>query len=451
MGGTSGTGTSTESPIHEVVDVGLTYSGQPTDMALTTVGNQQFVGYWGGEPGANTYKYLTVASRVLGEKTWKRITTEAQIANDGHHSIVLAADKKGYLHLSGRMHNEPLTYLRTTAPLDISTFKLQLEMVPGATDESKTTYPRFFIGPIGDLVFSYRFGSSGQGDTIFNVYDATNKVWSRLLGTKLIDGMNTTTGTNNSAYIVGPVKGPDDYWHMVWTWRGDPNAETNHDLSYARTKDFVAWESGTGAPLTLPITLENADIVDPVPVNGGMINNNTKVGFDSQNRPVVIYHKFDAQGNTQLYNARVENGKWVTHQTTTWGYRWYFSGMFTLEFQIEVDGVKSYPTGELKQLYYHKQYGGWGGLLLNETTLAATQQIAPPFPYPPQLATVESTTPNMMVRWWADAGTSPDPDIYYMMRWETLPPNGDQPRDVEPPSTMLRVYGFKRSAMAKLK
>ncbi|MGC4063421.1 MAG: BNR repeat-containing protein [Polyangiaceae bacterium] len=294
--------------------------------------------------------------------------------------MVLAADKKGYLHLSGRMHNEPLTYLRSTAPLDISTFKMQLGMVAGATDESSCTYPRFFVGDIGDLIFSYRFGSSGQGDTIFNVYDATSKTWSRLLGTKLIDGMNTTTGVNNSAYIVGPIKGPDGYWHMVWTWRGDANAETNHDLSYARTKDFVTWESGAGTPLKLPITLETADIVDPVPVNGGMINNNTKVGFDSQNRPVIVYHKFDAQGNTQLYNARVENGKWVTHQTTTWGYRWYFSGMFTIDFQIEVDGVKTYPTGELKQLYYHKQYGGWGGLLLNETTLAATQQIAPPFP-----------------------------------------------------------------------
>ena len=53
-----------------------------------------------------------------------------------------------------------------------------------------------------------------------------------------------------------------------------------------------------------------------------MINNNTKVGFDSQNRPVVAYHKFDAAGNTQLYNARVEGGKWVTHQTSNWNYRW---------------------------------------------------------------------------------------------------------------------------------
>lgn len=425
------------SPIAEVVDVGMTYSSQPTEMSLTTIGNQQFVAYWGED------SHMTVASRFLGEKTWTKITLEPTILHDGHHSIVLAADKLGYLHLSGRMHNEPLTYLRSTAPMDIRTFKLQLSMI--GTEESSCTYPRFFIGPIGDLIYAYRYGSSGQGDTILNMYDATQKKWSRLLGSKLIDGEN-----QNSAYIVGPLKGPDDYWHMVWTWRVDANAETNHDLSYARSRDFRTWETGTGKPLTLPITLATADIVDPVPVRGGMINNNTKIGFDSQNRPVIVYHKFDASGATQLYNARVESEKWVTHQTTNWSYRWWFEGMYTLTFEIEVDGVKVHPDGQLKQLYYHAQNGGWGGLILDETTLAATQVIAPPYPYPAELNVVESTTAGMRVRWGADAGSSPDPDIYYMMRWETLDPNQDQARPVEPPPTKLRVYGIRRSAMAQL-
>ncbi|MGE5788049.1 MAG: BNR repeat-containing protein [Myxococcales bacterium] len=425
------------SPIAEVIDVGLTYSSQPTEMSLTTIGNQQFVAYWGGDTR------MTVASRMLGETTWKKIALAPTIQHDGHHSIVLAADKKGYLHLSGRMHNEPLTYLRSTVPMDITSFQLQMSMV--GTEESSTTYPRFFIGPIGDLIYAYRYGQSGQGDTIFNVYDATSKTWSRLLGTKLIDGQS-----QNSAYIVGPTKGPDDYWHMVWTWRVDANAETNHDLSYARSKDFLTWETGTGAPLTLPITLGTADIVDPVPTNGGMINNNTKVGFDSQNRPVIVYHKYDGSGATQLYNARVENGKWVTHQTTNWTYRWAFSGMFTLTFEIEVDGVRVHPDGKLKQLYYHAQNGGWGGLLLDEATLASTAVIPPPYPYPAELNTVESTTYGMRARWAADAGSGPDPDIYYMMRWETLEPNQDQARSPEPPPTTLRVYGFRRSAMKLL-
>ena len=132
---------------------------------------------------------------------------------------------------------------------------------------------------------------------------------------------------------------------MVWVWRDSPNAETNHDLSYARSRDLVSWQTAAGQALTLPITLATSDIVDPVPVNGGMINNNTKVGFDAQNRPIVAYHKFDTAGNTQLYNARFEGGRWVTHKTSSWTYRWAFSGQGTLVFEIQVEPVEGRRGG----------------------------------------------------------------------------------------------------------
>lgn len=441
MGGTGGansTGGATVSAIAEAVDVDLTFSGQPTQMALLTVGTQQFVGYWGQD------QHMTVASRTLGSKTWSKISLAPTIAWDGHHSIVLAADKNNFLHLSGRMHNDPLTYLRTTSALDISTFALQLSMV--GKDESSCTYPEFFTGPSGDLIFSYRSGSSGNGDAIFDSYNATTRAWSRLLGTKLLDGQSV-----NSPYIEGPVQGPDGYWHLVWTWRSSADAATNHDLSYARSKDLINWESGTGKALTLPITLSTSDIVDPVPSGGGMINNNTRVGFDSQKRPVVSYHKYDPTGATQLFLARVENEKWVTHQASNWSYRWDFGGIGTLTFAVEIDeGVKVAPSGKLEQTYYHAQYGGWGGFVLDEATLTATQVIPPPLPYPASLNQVESVTPGMNARWGSDSGTSPDPDIYYMIRWETLDPNGDQPRNPVPNATQLRVYGLRHSVMDPL-
>jgi hypothetical protein len=439
VAGTAGVAGSSWGPIAEVVDVGDTFSGQPTEMTLFTKDNQQFVGFWGPD------RYMTAASRTLGSPTWTRVALSTQINWDAHHSVVLGADKLGYLHMSGGMHNNPLVYYRSSFPLDVTSFQQQSGMVSGATDESSCTYPHFFVGPIGDMVFNYRSGASGQGDTIFNVYNAGIKSWSRLLGTKLIDGQGI-----NSAYIVGPTPGPDGYWHMVWTWRETADASTNHDLSYARTKDFQTWENSAGVTFTPPITLLTADIVDPVPVRGGMINNNTKVGFDSQNRPVVIYHKYDQNGNTQLYNARVEGGKWVQHQTTNWDYRWNVSGTNTLVFQIEVDGVKVHPDGKLKQIYYHQVYGGWGGFVLDETTLGIVQQILPPFPYPRELDQVVSTTTGMHTRWAADIGASPDPDVYYMMRWETLDPNGDKEVIPAPAPTKLRVYGFRRSVMATL-
>lgn len=463
-GGSSSTSTGTNPAIAEVLDVGLTYSGQPTDYALVTVDNQQFVAYWNGETSPDQFKYLTVASRVLGTRTWTKTTLNVQIGNDAHHTIAMAADKKGYLHITGGMHNTPLgydaatkipgRYFRTKTPLDIKTFQLYSSMI-GAQEDS-VTYPQFFVGPIGDLVFAYRNGGSGNGDTYFNYFtvdpDPSFSTWNRLLNTKLIDG--TTTIPTNSAYIVGPVKGPDNYWHLVWTWRENSNADSNHDLSYARTKDFKTWESAAGVKLVdgnatspTPITLATADIVDHIPTQGGLINNNTKVGFDSQNRPVVVYHKYDSQGLTQLYNARFEGNAWVVHRTTNWTHRWDIGGFNTLDFAIEVFPVKSYPSGQLKQLYYNSYEGGWGGLVLNETTLAQTAQVAPPYPYPAELGLRESADPNMRVRFWQDSGTGPDPDINYMLRWETLPPNGDVARTPEPASSMLRVYGIRRSVM----
>ena len=78
-----------------------------------------------------------------------------------------------------------------------------------------------------------------------------------------------------------------------------PRPTTN--LSYARSRDLIHWETSAGSPLDLPLTLQTGESVDPVPVGGGMINGNTAVGMDSQNRPIVTYHKHDLSGNTQVF------------------------------------------------------------------------------------------------------------------------------------------------------
>jgi len=345
-------------------------------------------------------------------------------------------DSAGFIHVSGNMHAVPLVYFRSVIANEVGSLS-------GATmigsNESSCTYPLFFHDTAGNLVFNYRDGSSGSGNHIFNIYNTGTKAWRRLLNAPFTDGQ----GARN-AYPVGPVLGPDAFWHMVWVWRETPDAETNHDLSYARSRDLVQWQTAAGANLTLPITLATSEIVDPVPQNGGMINNNTKVGFDAQNRPIVAYHKFDSAGNTQLYNARFENGKWVPHKTSSWNYRWAFSGQGTLVFEIQVEPVKVDAAGNLTQRWYHAQYGGWNAFALDPTTLAATAMLGRSLPYPISLETVESTTSGMHVRWADDSGAGPDPTVLYMLRWETLDSNRDMPRSPIPPPTKLRLYGFKK-------
>jgi hypothetical protein len=203
--------------------------------------------------------------------------------------------------------------------------------------------------------------------------------------------------------------------------------------------------AGDGSAVTLPVTLSTPRVVvDPVPVSMGMINNNTKVGFDAQGRPIVGYHKFEsASGPTQLYNARFEDGSWVVHKTTDWTYRWNFGGQGTLVFAIELDGVRVRSDGALVQDYYHAQHGGRGTLRLDPTTLHVLETLPPDTPYPRSLDTPQSTTAGMIVRWAKDGGAGPDAAVRYMLRWETLASNMDMPRNPIPPPTRLRLYGLR--------
>jgi len=431
VGGKSGSG---EPEIAEEVSVTKVWSGHPVFFALVTQGMRQYAAFYDAD------RNMTVAARNLGEAAFELVKLSSVLGWDSHNYVAMAVDSTGSVHVSGNMHHDPLVYFRTSTAGDTSTFQ-KLAMV--GSNETSVTYPVFFNGPTGDLIFDYRDGETGDGNTIFNGYDVGTAKWSRVLSSSLLDGQG-----QRNAYPEGPILGPDGYFHLVWVWRETGDADTNHDLSYARSKDLTHWEAGSGSALTLPITLAKSDIVDPVPQNAGMINNNTRVGFDLEGRAVVTYHKFDgpqASAKTQLYAARLESGKWVVHQMTDWTARWDFGGANTIVFQIEVDnGIYTLPDGRLAQDVYNANLGGNVTLILDPDTLHATQTISPALtPYPSKLDTPSSGTQGMHVRWASDTGAGPDASIRYMLRWETLDANGDQPRSTIPPATPLVLYGFR--------
>lgn len=439
-GGTAnGGGGSTSVTEVERVDVADVWSGHPVAFALVTRGERQFVAYYDNQ------RRMTVASRTLDTTTWTYQVLDSTLGWDSHNYVAMALDGSDQIHVSGNMHGVPLVYYRSTTALDVKSLTKLNRMVDA--DEAQVTYPIFFDGPSGDLVFEYRSGGSGNGNTIFNTYSTGTRAWTRTLNTALLDG----SSSDMNAYPEGPVLGPDGYFHLVWVWRDTPDASTNHDLSYAKTQDLVHWFKGDGTAITLPIKPTTGDVVDPVPVNGGMINNNTRIGFDAEKRPIIAYHKFDAQGNTQLYEARLESGKWVIHQATDWTYRWAFGGNGTLVFDIIIDeGPKLHTDGTLIQNFYHAKLGGQGTLVLNPTTLRADSTKNPPLrPYPLALDSAESTyrdpvnSDAMVVRWAEDSGKGSDANVRYLLRWETLPSYADKARANVPPATKLRLYGFR--------
>lgn len=415
--------------IVDTLNISSVWAGHPVGFALITQPPLQFIAYYNAE------RQLIVAQRNLNERSWTSTTLPVTTDWDSHKYIEMAIDDDGYLHLCANLHVTPLIYFRTTQPRTLSTFVRQTKMV--GPDEDRTTYPIFFRGPENEFIFTYREGASGNGNQIYNIYDLKTKTWNRLLDKPLTDG----EGKRN-AYLFGPILGPDRYFHLAWVWRESPDCSTNHDLSYARSKDLVSWETSTGKPLKLPITLETCEIVDPVPQHGGIINGNTKIGFDQLGRVTISYHKNDANNYTQPFTARLENGAWRKYQITNWPWHWNFSGGGSLPFRINLGAVNKESDGSLTQIFSHMIFGS-GTWSIDPENLHATGTLQRER-IPPSLQKVEGTFPGLHVLFLEDSGQNTVNDTRYILRWETLEANRDQPRPPPyPPPSQLRAYAIK--------
>jgi len=426
--------------------VGAVWSGHPVDFALVAKGDTVYAAYYHG----NT-KQIVVAMKTPGGSWRSKSLTgaAATVGWDSHNSLTMVIDGQGLLHLAGNMHNNPIRYWRSNVPGEIDSLVQVTSMV--GTQEASVTYPVFVKALNGDLAFIYRDGGSGAGNHIINKWNPTTKTWSRLLGTNLFTG-SSTTGTR-SVYFgdndAGPVAGPDGWYHLFWFWRATSDAATTHRVSYMRSLNLTSWVTAGGTSVTLPVSFDNNPgvIVDNVPQFAGLINRG-QIGFDSQNRPIISYHKHDstvAGGYTQAYNARLENGAWVVYKTTSWPYRWSFGGQGSLVIQIQLGPVTRQPDGRLTQWYSHWQLGR-GIMVLNEATLQPTQ-ILPDAYWPQVLDTayrvVNTTTtgsPLAMQVNWVSVRSPTNPSIVHALRWETWPENADQARAVSPPAGQLMYY-----------
>lgn len=399
----------------------------PVGYCLLTDGKRQYVGYY------DLQRRMTVASRLLESDEWKVQVLPSEVAWDSHNYIAMAVDAGGHLHVSGNMHAVPLVYFRTDVTGDISTLKAA-GMVGQL--ENRMTYPNFIKDSKGQLIFTYRHGGSGNGIQIYNKYDPTSRKWSRFLDQPLLDGKG-----DSNAYASVPSRGPDGRYHMAWVWRDTPDCATNHHLSYARSEDLVHWESAAGEKASLPLTLDQKALwVDPIPSGGGIINGGFRLLFDSQQRPILGYHKSDAAGNMQLYVSRHEGGEWRRRQLTNWDKPVVFAGGGSMgSIGIGIGEFSRVNDSVLRMVYDHKDYGR-GEIQLNERTLEPLSVHIPvKRELPKQLDQLQSRFEGMRIMRSKDEGNSGDERVRYLLQWETLGANRDRSREgpLPEPSTLM--------------
>jgi len=161
--------------------------------------------------------------------------------------------------------------------------------------------------------------------------------------------------------------------------------------------------------------------------------------FDKRGRTILSYHKFDANGNTQVYNARFEEKTWKIYQTSDWKHRWFFSGGGTIEVDVDLGPVMISKSGSLLQGYKHIKYGG-GVWVLDEDSLKPIVSIPGGAELLGHHNAPTSTYPEIKVRWKEDENRLDFDSYRFFLRWEAPLVNRDAQRDTAAEPIMLRVY-----------
>lgn len=378
---------------------------------LQTRNGKQFVAYY------NKNRNMTVAMRNEGDTAWVRTPLPNRLHWDTHNYVDMGIDEKGYIHVSGNMHVNPLAYFRSEKPYDVSTMLTLNEMI-GDKEEARVTYPRFFNSPEGDLYYSYRSGTCGDGNIMVNKFDPESCEWSRYLNEPLFLGVEEST--DRAAYHRFIVD-EEGTFHYVWMWRWTPLVETCHQLCYATTKDLKSWKNGAGEEISLPFRPDTkALIVDPAPTKGGMHNGKYNIIVDEAHNPYIGYLKYDEAGNTQLYLAAFKGGKWQSLQLTNWDFRWEFFGGGDKMSMGAVFDLEGFSKEGYLVISWRNEKGESGRNVIDTEKFAMVDGagifVAPE--YPSNMAS-PMTDRGFTVQTIYDEGASSIDGVKYVLKWET--------------------------------
>ena len=332
----------------------ISYNGAAHIQDNVTVFNgRQYAVWWGGD----TKAYIGVKS--LPDGAWSTFCLSDVAGNpfgtavlDGHNALTVALDSTGVIHVFGNQHNSALKYMKSTAPETISGWATGTMV---GSNETSMSYPSPVKTPNGALYFWYREGISGAGDVYMNRYDTVTSTWTRV--GKIFDGQ----ASGESAYPNHIAPGPDNTFHLFFTWRGSGFASTNNDFCYANVRTDGSAVRSDGSAQTVPITHANCElIIDTAPSGSGIINTQG-ADVDAQGRPHATTWLYDGSGNTQIRHVWHDGANWRNDQVTN----------FTVPIDLNVSVFQPYlsrsqvvcPEQGGTYVLYRCSYNGKGNVL----------------------------------------------------------------------------------------
>jgi hypothetical protein len=322
--------------------------------SVISAGNYQFAAYYAADAS------VVVARRDLGSVKWD-IATQPFKGNvaDAHNDVVLGISADGLVHVSYDHHGNPLHYRVSGKPFDIHSFGDTQPMT--GRDEEHVTYPQFISAPDGRLYFFYRDGASGNGTLCLNRYNVESKSWTAVQH-PLVDGEGKC-----NPYWWRPSIATDGAIHLAWCWRDTPNAETNHDLCYSFSKDGGrTWLRSDGEPQQLPITRENAEVIDAIHKGSNLINQCSSA-VDAQGHCHLAQYFNDTGGVPQYFHEWFDGRAWHKNQVTHRTVPFLLSGGGSLAIPISRPEIAIKHDGIVCLITRDAEAGG--GIRLYEATM----------------------------------------------------------------------------------
>ncbi|MFD2563895.1 BNR-4 repeat-containing protein [Aquimarina rubra] len=279
----------------------------------------------------NTRKLRLARSNNYGIDGWKIITFNDILDStwqgtwDTHNTPnvqVSPIDKT--VHLAFDMHADKLQY-RISVPNAATVSNAQWSKDLFSTNRNylktnksipRVTYPRLILGKNDQLLFFYRTGGSGNGDTFVHRYNASNQTWSDQI--KVIDGKTGVyEGDQNRNAYFNDIQSHNGRLFISWNWRENTTLQSNHDIMFAYSDDNgLTWKNdknnvvGTSGANSSKINLNSPVKIKTINTGQGLINQNA-MAIDGKGNSHIVYYNRNNKNYYWLHNTKGASN-WTT-------------------------------------------------------------------------------------------------------------------------------------------
>ncbi|WP_217596801.1 BNR-4 repeat-containing protein [Cohnella sp. GbtcB17] len=265
-------------------------------------------------PGSTAGKHKVYIARRDGAGAWSNIpvmdgTAVAEYADDnGHNQPSIARDGSGRFHVFASMHDSAWHYFRSDTVGGVP----QNHSADMPDQTMKVTYPIVTTAPNGDLYLLVRSSqdAAGKRNGVLLRWDNAASTWSQIAV--------IASTLNRSVYPDDLAFDANGDLHILFEWAYFAASPLRHQLSYLKYSPSTnAFSKADGTPVSVPVSLTTADIVQPMAPTeayvqsgsdpGGPGVQSAKLTVDSANRPVIAY-RYREEGSTTFSVKQATRG-----------------------------------------------------------------------------------------------------------------------------------------------